>query len=1056
MKLVKSPKHSVLFRTIEFTNRYFLSIATLGVFDLDWDPVAGLGAERDLWELFFQEMGEGVALDELSPKPHGEVIVAGKCCAPRGRTITGANVSLRVGAGENGPWLVDKTLQVSGDRHWIKTGGLGRSVSEPEPFAEMPITWDNTFGGKKFKLNPLGKGAEEVEGPGGTRIRPVPNIQDPKRPMLAPDEEPKPCSFAPIPFDWERRMKKAGTYNDDWKANYAPGYPGDMDWTMFNQADDDQGVEGFLRGGEYFELTNMNPDHPVIRGRLPELRFRCFLKHRESKELDSPQVYSEVTMRLDTVWFLPGVKKGFLVYRGLHEVYEQNSEDVTALLIGHEGMGDEPKAVEHYHDTIEKNLKHDINAAIEPMKEWKLIAEGERGVIDSLKEEHEKQLGVGSPLLDNINARAEEERAQGAERAIQEMEKARAENPEFADRLVMDMFTPEEYARVLRDPAALEDVKAHMPPERLAKVEEARSQASVVETDEALPDFSKLAERLEAKEDVDLQAEIDQLEAYQKDLRQKADEFAKEKKAEAEAKMREACEEAGLDYDEEMEKLNTQKAAMPQLLLEQITAQFESMRAESPEILQATLEAMGSTEAEVREKLTEADEQALVGYRMSMEHYSAPDPLPDEVNQGRRSDLAAHLAAGDVPRDMDLLGADLRGMDFQGATLRRVYLVGANLEGVSFRDCDLTGSVLAFANCKGCDFTGATMARAGLSKGDFREATFQGADLTEAILSKGNFQGAVLDQATLVKCKGEGIDFRGASLRAVNLGESILQKAIFSDANLEEANLRGAIFDECSFDGVSLRRANVGIERALAMPLEDGESCYLVFQKCDFSNADFRDCKLYFMTPGECLWTGANFAGANLSSMTLGKCDLRGARLPGAIINMATIAEADAEGVDFSGASFDKTLFNEIRADRANFEGLTASIWFSGKHSTFKEANFRGANIFRCNLGETDFRHADFEGASMRECAAMESDFREARLRKVNAFRTTFKSSNLEKADMAGIFLREGSLQQARVVEADLRGANLSSVNFMKAIFGKTNLDDACLNMTILKDYKPE
>jgi hypothetical protein len=49
------------------------------------------------------------------------------------------NVALRVGD-------VRRELVVSGDRHWIGDDETA-TISEPEPFVEMPVSWERAFGG---------------------------------------------------------------------------------------------------------------------------------------------------------------------------------------------------------------------------------------------------------------------------------------------------------------------------------------------------------------------------------------------------------------------------------------------------------------------------------------------------------------------------------------------------------------------------------------------------------------------------------------------------------------------------------------------------------------------------------------------------------------------------------------------------------------------------------------------------------------------------------------------------------------------------------------------
>src|SRR5690349_14007978 len=60
-------------------------------------------------------------------------------------------------------------------------------------------------------------------------------------------------------------------------------------------------------------------------------------------------------------------------------------------------------------------------------------------------------------------------------------------------------------------------------------------------------------------------------------------------------------------------------------------------------------------------------------------------------------------------RELDLSGADLRGVNFQGAWLDRCLLTGADLTGavlasVKFNECDLAGAKLGQADLSGAEF----------------------------------------------------------------------------------------------------------------------------------------------------------------------------------------------------------------------------------------------------------------------------------------------------------------------------------------------------------------
>ena len=117
-------------------------------------------------------MDRGQALDMGFPKPRGEFLVTGSCFAPRGEERPIVQVSVRVGD-------YRKKLYVFGHRYWKEPGPTVYGLTLPEPFAEMPLTYQNAFGGEGFLKNPVGKGMKPATTPTGEMAHPLPNIEYP-------------------------------------------------------------------------------------------------------------------------------------------------------------------------------------------------------------------------------------------------------------------------------------------------------------------------------------------------------------------------------------------------------------------------------------------------------------------------------------------------------------------------------------------------------------------------------------------------------------------------------------------------------------------------------------------------------------------------------------------------------------------------------------------------------------------------------------------------------------------------------------------------------------
>src|SRR5262249_9713615 len=111
-------------------------------------------------------------------KPACDVLLVGYAYAPEGRPTTRVVVALTVGS-------MTKKFAVVGNRVWQKVFGV--SPSTPEPFGQIPITYDVAFGGtdrtheqqgkvETFAANPVGKGYRrnlgDIDG------QPLPNTEE--------------------------------------------------------------------------------------------------------------------------------------------------------------------------------------------------------------------------------------------------------------------------------------------------------------------------------------------------------------------------------------------------------------------------------------------------------------------------------------------------------------------------------------------------------------------------------------------------------------------------------------------------------------------------------------------------------------------------------------------------------------------------------------------------------------------------------------------------------------------------------------------------------------
>jgi len=229
-------------------------------------------------------------------RPRADLLCVGHA-RPR-QSATHCSVKFRVGGRS-------ASLLVTGDRVW-EGGMLGRRASKPQPFDALELRYERAYGGEGFLSNPVGRGHGKVDGE-----RPLPNIEDPAQLVEGAGDHPPPAGFGPLARTWKLRQSKLGTYKKGWVETRWPYLPRDVDWSCFNAAPESLQIEGYLRGDEEVELTNLVEGAPACSFSLPGVRARVFVEPR-----GEPEGLSEVGLVLDTLWVDPDESRFVLVWRG--------------------------------------------------------------------------------------------------------------------------------------------------------------------------------------------------------------------------------------------------------------------------------------------------------------------------------------------------------------------------------------------------------------------------------------------------------------------------------------------------------------------------------------------------------------------------------------------------------------------------------------------------------------------------------------------------------------------------------------------------------------------
>ncbi|MEV0233944.1 pentapeptide repeat-containing protein [Nonomuraea sp. NPDC050786] len=138
--------------------------------------------------------------------------------------------------------------------------------------------------------------------------------------------------------------------------------------------------------------------------------------------------------------------------------------------------------------------------------------------------------------------------------------------------------------------------------------------------------------------------------------------------------------------------------------------------------------------------------------------------------------------ADHAEEELDLSGADLRGLDLDKMVLAGADLTGADLSRASARGAIFSGADLTGANLAGADLTGAGFGYSEVVNGAIAftrlgSAMIQPATLTGAVLT-----GAVLEHTSFRECDLTGVDLRGCDLSTLDLKRCGLHGAIIDTA----------------------------------------------------------------------------------------------------------------------------------------------------------------------------------------------------------------------------------------------------------------------------------
>jgi uncharacterized protein YjbI with pentapeptide repeats len=917
-------------------------------------------------------------------KPRADLLLVGKCHAPRTKPIPACQVTFRVGERA-------RSLAVFGNRHW-KRNALGvQTISEPEPFTEMELRYENSFGGQDYKYNPVGKGYRKEDTSAGKNRRLLPNIEAPDSLIASPRSRPQPAGFGPLGRMLAQRFSRLGTYKGKWLEERWPWFPTDFDWGHFNAAPPEMQLETYLRGDEELYFENVHPEYPQYESRLPGLRVRCFVNTSAETETEQDR-FDEVSMVLDTLWVDMEAEKLVLVWRGWTEVLSEDYEEVRHVFIMSEPVDKAPQALDQCHGLF-------LAALAEYEAEWEMAPEEpEEPETPEEPEEPEapEEPSIGPPEL-AADADAEAAAQKEKEALVKKVE---AQTAAVFAQLGIDMgsLPPEMQQKAKEQQARIISKLTEGDPAKVMDMERAGLETQMKDT------FAKMGVDINKPPPVSAKAKAEQA-RFMKAL---------------------GIDPATAAADPHLGKfLAAMPALLPKLGLD-------------PENLDPLIK-----EAEKRREQLEPPP--------GVEEEETPEekapPLTREIVEERAA--RGESFAGEDLRGLDLSALDFKGLDFTGANLAGVSLVKSNLSAANLEGADMARAVMTEANLAEATISGANMKAADLKGAELAQANLAGALLPEALLSNAHAAGTTLTSSDLSGANLEGATLEGADLSEATITDAGLVDANLSGANLTGAKLTGADLTGANVSGATLTGADLSgakLENADFKGADVTEGILLdaklagavmtdaVFEKTNMANAllDQVEAK------------GAYFTEAGLSNAQFKNAELSGADFSQSLLHGADFLGANLTEVNIYGAQGTKVNFRE-----ANLTGLRASEGCDFTEGCFVKSSGPGAIWDKATLTGADFSFADMESADFTK-AVLEN----AKLYAANMKYSRFIKANLRGAKLVRMNLFEGSFEKADLTDADLSGSNFYGAEFLDSVLVRTKLDGANVKMTKLAGKK--
>lgn len=834
MRITKPFKLGILHKPYLYQKQHHLVVCGLVFFKLGGKPE--LVEERFAWPAITKSLPLNQVLDMVMPKKTAEVLLAGSAYAPSGKPCAQVDVRLQLGS-------VDKTLRVIGDREWRYGLVPLHQISDPKTFTQIKLGWEKSYGGEKYKSNPLGKGytGNRLAAIKGVNKGAMPNIEYPEEPVKGHVKKYQPAGFGVVDLNWPQRQKLAGTYGKDWQQNHAPGLATDIDWRIFNAAPNDQWLPGFFQGGESYCLTNLTKEKSQVSGQLPKLRVRPFIERNNG-------AFEEIETVFDTVWLFPDENLGVAIYRGKTDIEHRQAKDIANLMLAYESQEDKPRSKAYYQEAMK--LRVDKKTAAQHV-----FNEGQLSPVLSEQEAEKRAAIVEKAKKKDLAKR---------QAVLDEREK------EFWQKSGQEK--PVDY----KAPKAQEAPLGVIPQELLDS------------GDFDLTEFLEKADKVAADAKKQAEEKKKKLDEERKKLAKEMQALGVEQNQEQHAPWNEVYQRAA----EIPRDLYLELAPPVVSPLQQLIRDAKAAGGDVSEKQEEQAKAFASQQAELKRKGRQFNPTAAYPEK----------PLSEDQAKKLGECIQEWKQEHKPLAGRDWAGANLKGADFSGLDLRQVMLENADLSHCRFDGANLEGAVFTGANLTGASFKNAKVVNANFCGANAQGADFSHADLSEtrwtkSLANKSIFDGATLNRAMFSETQmrdstGVGASMQHATLHKVNWQQANWSESKSSQCTWAASDLSQSIWKNADWHQVAMAECQL-----TGADFSHGKGDALCLVKVDACHSKFKG-----FTGKQCGWRGAQLVAADLSEINLIESDLGEANLSQANLEKGVVARGLLMGANATQA----------------------------------------------------------------------------------------------------------------------------------------------------------